>query len=216
MACRQLDAHSGLVQRRVLGSQHEAGVARREQRPDVALSRRRSRPRAPCCPIAAHRRAPGEADHAARLGDAAGCGCRRAPRHRGEIRAPSRRRARGSPCARGGCPAVPRLRLPIRLERITANGLAIGLSTRIGSALPASSWFLDEAEADGLLVAEVGQRVAHCTEATIGFGADMCRHGRERRRVGQRPVAVTMRATSSIGSSSILRSREAPRRWRHG
>jgi hypothetical protein len=51
-----------------------------------------------------------------------------------------------------------------RLERITAICAAIGLSTRIGSALPASSTApsasLDEAEIDGLLIVQRGQRRA--------------------------------------------------------
>ena len=102
-------------------------------------------------------------------------------------------------------------RLPSRLERITDSGLAIGLSTRIGSALPAKlalPALVDEAEVDRLLLAERGHRVAQRARRRAAPRSRTVRLQRAaRRRRRQRVVADAARITSSIRSSSIGRSK---------
>ena len=112
--------------------------ARREQRPMSPFTSKKSAARSLAAPRKAHRRALARlATHAA----ATLATPRMLPTTEASRRntRPSRRRAPGSPLLAREVGRSAAIRLPIRLERITASGLAIGLSTRIGSALLASS-----------------------------------------------------------------------------
>ena len=118
----------------------EAQRARRQQRLDVALDVEEVDARAPCWPHCGwSASAVGQAADAHRLADAghASVGRRRRRRRAGR-RGRSRTPARATPCA-PGCGAARRPGCRSGCERITASGAAIGFSTRIGSALPASS-----------------------------------------------------------------------------
>ena len=160
---------------------NEDRPARRAERLDVALdvvevdgaflraptaaARLRRRRGRRCAPAGGHRRRRGPVG---------------VPSGRAGTRVRPRTPGPAAPAGRDSC-AARRSGCRRRLERMTDSELAIGLSTRIGSALPARSLLpalLDEAEVDGLAVAEPDDALAQRIGVTLRFA----RHARRQRR----------------------------------